>query len=90
MTAPICAWCDEPVLATDKRAPNYRDPTHYECGLRAAIGSVGHQQHRCFCYGGTEEDPPGMTRRQAATAAALYFHLGVVPSHSTNHQPTES
>jgi hypothetical protein len=33
------------------------------------IGSVGHQTCRCACFGGTEEDPPGMTKRMAALSA---------------------
>lgn len=86
----ICAWCDEPVLNDDRRAPNYAQPTHYECGLRAAVGSVGHQKQRCFCFGGQDEDPPGLTRRQAAMAAALYFHLGTVPTHLINQRPTKT
>jgi hypothetical protein len=90
VSAPICDWCEEPVLNDDRRAPNYVRPTHYECGLRAAIGSVGHQKMRCFCFGGEEEDPPGLSRRQAAMAAALFFHLGTVPDHLINPQPTES
>lgn len=76
---PLCPCCDEPILEGERLAPDMRPPTHYECGLRAVIGSVGHQRGRCSCFGGSEEDPPGMTRRQAATAAALFFHLGRVP-----------
>lgn len=71
---PLCVWCDEPILDGERLAPDYPQPMHYECGLRAVIGSLGHQRGRCFCYGGTEEDPPELTRRQAARAAALYFH----------------
>lgn len=43
---------------------------HRECHLRMIVGSLGHQMKRCSCYGGTEEDPPNMTRREAAKAAA--------------------
>jgi hypothetical protein len=74
-----CPWCEEPILDGETLAPNYVQPTHYECGLRGALGSVGHQRKRCSCYGGDEEDPPNMTRRQAAVAAALFFHTGRVP-----------
>lgn len=46
-------------------------PFHRACFFRTTIGSVAHLQKRCSCYipGSTEEDPPGMTRRQAAQAA---------------------
>lgn len=70
---PLCVWCDEPILAHEHRAP-YSDAWHDECGLRSIIGSVGHQERRCSCFGGTEEDPPGLTRREAAVAAALLFY----------------
>ena len=33
------------------------------------VGSVGHQLGRCSCFGGDEDDPPGMTVREAALAA---------------------
>lgn len=38
--------------------------------IRLVVGSVGHQKHACFCYGGTGNgDPEGMTLREAARAA---------------------
>lgn len=89
---PICAWCDEPVLEGERLAPNYAQPTHYECGLRGVLGSVGHQRRRCSCFGGDEEDPPGMTRREAARAAAEYFHLGMPPApiiHPPSNEPEQ-
>lgn len=42
---------------------------HRECFLKGLFGSVGHQTKRCACYGGDFEDPPGLTKRQAASAA---------------------
>jgi len=74
----VCRRCGEPVLATDKRSPATLDgrPLHWECGLRIVVGSVGHLQRRCSCYGGSDEDPEGMTKRQAAqAAAALWLQL---------------
>lgn len=46
-------------------------PQHKECLLRAIFGSVGHQKKTCSCFGGNEEDPKGMTKREAAKAAAV-------------------
>lgn len=82
-SAPLacCAWCDEPFLEDDV---GYLIPHvghgevtelgyHVECWQRQVIGSVGHIRRRCSCYGGTEEDPPGMTRREAAHAAVSAF-----------------
>jgi hypothetical protein len=62
-----CRWCGELIRATDH--PSDVAFMHYECGARAVIGSVGHIEGKCSCYGGTEEDPPELTRRQAAQAA---------------------
>lgn len=70
-----CRYCEEPILEGDTgTADSLELVLHYECGLRLAIGSVGHMKGLCSCFGGTEEDPPG-TRRQAAIAAARYWHL---------------
>ena len=49
-------------------------PQHRECFLRRIVGSVGHQQGTCSCYGGQEEDPPEMTKREAALAATKLFY----------------
>lgn len=79
----ICPWCEEPIAGDDcgivMRAvgdvPHQlaENPgwvaVHLECNLRQVFGSVGHQKGRCSCHGGTEEDPSGLSRRQAAKAA---------------------
>lgn len=73
---PVCHWCEEPIRGAELATAscNAADQwNHYECGLRSIAGSVGHQRKRCSCYGGTEEDPPGAGRREAARAAAAYF-----------------
>lgn len=67
----MCVLCREPVADGDIGTINGVDQVaHYECSMRSVIGSVGHQMGRCSCFGGTEEDPEGLTRRQAAIAAA--------------------
>ena len=73
-----CLYCWEPIQEGDsgEMIPVYEvglRPIHRECLLRLALGSVGHQQRRCSCYGGEEEDPPGLTKRQAALAACEFF-----------------
>jgi hypothetical protein len=74
MTAPICSWCGEPVLPGEQRDPNRVQPTHWECGIRSALGGVNHQLGKCSCCGGTEPpDQEGLTRRQAAIQAAELF-----------------
>ena len=42
---------------------------HYECSMRSVLGSSGHQLGKCGCVGGTQEDPVGLTKRQAAAHA---------------------
>lgn len=42
---------------------------HRECFLRQLVGSVGHLEGKCSCYGGDQEDPPGISLRQAAIQA---------------------
>lgn len=50
--------------------------SHRNCHMRSIIGSVGHQMRMCTCYvkqGEAIDDPPGMTKRQAADAAVALF-----------------
>ncbi len=65
---PDCTWCEES-LDGGERSDGY----HNECFIRAIIGSAAHQLEECTCYGGTREDPPGVTRRQAAILAFECF-----------------
>jgi len=81
MSADTCFLCDEAIGPDDQTedvnlAGTGLVPVHFECSARGAIGSVGHQKKRCSCYGGTEDDPPGMTKRQAARAALDHFRNG--------------
>ncbi len=69
-----CSYCEEPI--TRDEVIGYRvvilaagEIAHIECVMRNVVGSVGHQLGRCPCYGGVEEDPPGLTLRQGAREA---------------------
>ena len=80
---PQCAHCDEPILpGDDMTTTNDGDLLfHRECLLRGVIGSVAHQRRECSCYGGTGEDDPNLTRREAARAAFRYWvEFGAVES----------
>lgn len=76
-----CVWCEEPFAEDDSGylvphmdgGPPTEHAYHPDCWQRQITGSVAHIEHRCACYGGSEEDPPGMTRREAATAAVEAF-----------------
>lgn len=73
----ICSWCGEEIgyddigfVMDEITEDEARDSFwHQECLIRNIIGSVAHQRKECSCYGGTEEDPPSMTKREAARAA---------------------
>ena len=71
-----CLWCDEMVVPGDlmhSLLPGY----HYACAMRISSGSIGHVQRSCSCYvkdDTHEEDPPGLTKRQAARIVADYVN----------------
>lgn len=78
-----CLWCTEAIAATDRGVTMpYLSETgavvvyiHIECHVRSVVGSIGHLRGECSCYGGTAEDPPGVSRRQAALEAAVLAEL---------------
>lgn len=76
-----CFHCSEPIDLDDNPPPQLNnrgsEAMHGECLLYTLVGSVGHQKGTCPCRGGTEEDPPGLTLRQAARAAWDHYHRGV-------------
>ena len=77
-----CLWCDEAVLPDDlmhSLLPGY----HYACALRMTLGSIGHVHGCCGCYvkdDTAEDDPPGLTRRQAARLVADHVRQQQRPS----------
>lgn len=81
-----CLWCNELVVPGDlihSLMPGF----HYACALRASIGSIGHVQGTCSCYvkdGTAEDDPPGLTKRQAARLVADYVRCQQAPQPGRN------
>lgn len=81
-----CHWCTEMVVPGDlmhSALPGY----HYACALRAALGSIGHLQGRCSCHrtdGTAEDDPPELTKRQAARLVADYVRQQQAPQPGRN------
>lgn len=80
-----CLYCKEAIAKDDQgfmmlvmRAARESslEPEHRNCHLRDVIGSVGHLRKQCSCYGGTEGDPEGMTKREAAEAAVKLYLIG--------------
>jgi len=47
---------------------------HLECRLRTIVGSASHLLKKCSCYGGQWEDPPELSKREAARLAAEIWH----------------
>lgn len=71
-----CSYCDDPIEPRDRGYYYSGDappPVHYECFIRQIIGSVGHQQKRCSCFGGHTEDPIGVSRHEAARLAVALW-----------------
>jgi hypothetical protein len=78
-----CIFCEEPIVEGDRRFPigvmrlENEEPrigvghVHRECMMRQTLGGVGHHLGKCHCPGGSGEfeDPPEMTKREAAIAA---------------------
>lgn len=88
VSAPIgedCGWCEEPIMEGDDglTIPHVSEtvtekPYHQECFLRTIVGSLAHQQQRCSCFGGLDdEDSPGISKRQAAIEAVEFFKKGM-------------
>lgn len=76
-----CNYCSEPITLHEVNARSVPMPLiknslrdyHSECIIRAVLGSAAHMLSECSCFGGTREDPPGMSLRDAARLAADVF-----------------
>lgn len=75
-----CIWCDEPIAEGDCGYLIAPRPHHRCCFYRSLLGSLGHQLGECSCFGGDREDPPGLTRKQAAEAAWFYNLASTSPT----------
>lgn len=78
----VCTWCGEPLdeMLQDLGPAGQSGgvPIDRDCLLRMIVGGVNHQLGRCSCCGGPEPpDPVGMTRREAAKAAADHFRARI-------------
>lgn len=91
-----CSHCGEPLddgIAGVARSIgalagiSHTSTFHTECLMRTFIGSVGHLKRTCCCYvpGSVQDDPPWMTKRQAARAALrLYNRLNAREASNDN------
>jgi len=75
-----CIYCESPILAVEMGTLEPMGPLHYECHMRMIVGSVGHQLKQCSCFGGTLEDPEGLTKREASIVAYKLYR-GIYTAH---------
>jgi hypothetical protein len=62
-----CSWCGEPLEGIVIQG------FHRECLCRATLGSALHQQQKCKCFGGIEEEDESLSLRESAIAAFKVF-----------------
>jgi hypothetical protein len=71
-----CVWCLEGFKETDRGTINDAGQAlHLECEIRMVVGSAAHQTGNCSCFGGTHEDPPDASPREAAKLALAMHEL---------------
>ena len=70
-----CKYCGEQMLASEEIVEISNGTLHAECMLRMICGSAAHILHLCPCYGGEQEEPEHMTKRESARAAAHVVKL---------------
>ncbi len=70
---PICDYCSEPIFPDEPLGPFLNSMTHVECAFRMIMGSVGHQQRQCSCYGQIDTSEEGLTVREGARRSLELF-----------------
>ena len=70
-----CSYCGDLIEEHDIGTLAEGRLLHYECSMRLAVGSIGHQAGECSCHGGDQDDPPGLTRHEAAMVAERYHRM---------------
>ncbi len=71
-----CPWCEEGLQRGEALVHQQGLVYwHHECLFRATVGSAAHILKECSCFGGEREDPPGMSKREAAKLALEVYRL---------------
>lgn len=80
-----CLWCGEEIKPGEC-ADHIGSDLHPECLSRFIGDPVGYMQKTSCCFGGIEEDPPALTRCEAARAALAEWQKvdGWTGVHSSN------
>lgn len=72
-----CDFCGEEVEPEEAErviACLKNGSAHSDCLMRSVVGSVGHQNKQCSCFGLVDvSEPEGLSRRQCARNAAEEF-----------------
>jgi hypothetical protein len=72
-----CDWCGERIVGGDDGYMHGSGEImvyHADCQVRAVVGGANHQIGKCTCCGGSSPpDPPGLTKREAASMAVLLW-----------------
>jgi hypothetical protein len=84
-----CQYCEEPIGEGEpfEMVNGGAAALHRDCMIRMVVGSVGHQRRQCSCFGGTQEDPVGASRREAAKAAAREYGIRLAGGQPPWRQP---
>ncbi len=70
---PVCKYCNESVLPDEPQVTIANAILHHECGVRMAVGSVGHQLGACPHHGRIDASEAGKTLREGARAAFSHY-----------------
>lgn len=68
-----CLWCEEPILPEEVMPHAPMTQMHRECVLRSVLGPEAHHRRACHCFGGTEHDPVGASKRDAARLSIIEY-----------------
>jgi hypothetical protein len=76
-----CLYCDEQINkgAEFRTIPHLgengssTEQVHEECFVRMFAGSAAHQRRQCSCFGGSDHEERGLSRRESALKAYAVF-----------------
>lgn len=66
----LCRFCTEPIRHPFRGPDSATTHDHYECGLRAVLGGIGHLVDHQFWCGVLADPDAGLTYRQSALRVA--------------------
>jgi hypothetical protein len=77
MMAPTCILCSEPIesLDTVRIHPGW---AHRECGIRSALGGIGHHEDHSYWCRNVGDPDGGRTYHQSALEVAALWERGEI------------